>query len=1015
MTNKSKTTPARSKKNTSVRSKPTTKVKEKKSDSIIIPSYEHEIVLQWVKTHNLQDIDITLPKNKLITITGVSGSGKSSLAFHTIYKEWQFRYIESLSSYLRQFFQLGSRPEIEYSSWLSPAIAIEQNKHIGNSRSSVGTLTEIDDYLRLLYAKVGAIYSYGSGKRIKTQNIDTIMHTIMTSYEGQKVFLVQELYLCDEAKELDSFVKKNRNKVEKEKWFTRYLVVWSNGKDPIEYFYLESPTIPKDYYPVRVYGIFDRITIEDVKSGRLKEDIIKILAEVKKFGVRVEWTTDIERFTDKNYDPVNNISYPDFTARHFSPNRAEGACPGCSGIGEVLQVDRDKVLDPESNYLRAILPWRDSNYGQSILKKLAQKYSMDIGRNRKDLPEWFRVVVLDGDEELLRVQSGNKYSSIHYRGLDDILKEQYHKGMLTVDFQAMLSMEPCPACHGAKLRKESLHVFLTIPNKKVSDDITSYLLTNHHHEAIVDDNDDGLTKINIAEIQHMPLKLLIEILTLYQSHSDESAILLQRIMTPLLDRAKTINELGLGYLSLHRQVGTLSGWEIQRLRLTKQLGNKLTGIIYVLDEPTIGLDTQEINKVINAIKYLQHMGNTIIVVEHNEAFIRASDWIVEIGPGAWDFGGKVIFNGSFADFIKQDSLTSHYISGKKKVSIEFEHKKSKISIDIKKAHKYNLKHIDVSIPLGAFTIVTGPSGAGKTTLMYTTLYRFLNEKEKFIQSYIRLALLKQWLTWQEIIAAPVMKKEDYIHYENIALQAFYEDIGVETIKWYEHIDNTLYVDQTSIGKTPRSCPATFVGIFDDMRTLFAGTNDAKYLWFTAGHFSFNSDKGCCPACDGYGYKKIELQFLPDTYIPCELCRGTRYKPEINDIKRRGKSISEVLSMYVKDAYTFFEDIAHIHEPLRLMMDIGLGYLKLGQPAQMLSGGESQRLKLIKHFLKSYKWHTVYFLDEPTVWLHPEDIQKLLNVLKKFLEKWDTILMIEHDEDLLQFADKVIRLDEWYLK
>ncbi len=985
------------------------------SDLAHIQSLDHEIVLQWVSTHNLQNIDITLPKNRLITITWVSWSGKSSLAFHTIYKEWQFRYIESLSSYLRQFFQLGSRPEIEYSSWLSPAIAIEQNKHIGNSRSSVGTLTEIDDYLRLLYAKVWAIYSYGSGKRIKTQNIDTIMETIMSSYDSQKIFLIQELHICDEPKELDAFVKKNRNKVEKEKWFTRYLVVGEGNRDPVEYFYLEAPSIPKDYFPVRIYGIFDRITVEDVKSWRLKEDIIKILAEVKKFGVRVEWTKIIEWFTDKNYDPVNNISYPDFSPRHFSSNRAEGACPCCSGIGEILQVDRDKVLDPESNYLRAILPWRDSNYGQSILKKLAQKYSMDIAKKWKDLPERYRVVVLDGDEELIRVQSGNKFSSIHYHGLDDVLKEQFHKGMLTIDFQAMLSMEPCPECKGAKLRKESLHVFLTIPMSKVSTEMKAYLKMNHHHETVVDENGDKLVKINIAEIQHMSLQMLIDILTLYQAHSDESSILLQRIMTPLLDRAKTINDLWLGYLSLHRQVGTLSGWEIQRLRLTKQLGNKLTGIIYVLDEPTIGLDSREIMKVIDAIKYLQHMGNTIIVVEHNEAFIRASDRIVEIGPWAGDFGGKVMFNGSYDDFIVQDSLTSQYINGKKKVAIEFSHRKSKVSVEIKKAHKYNLKHIDASIPLGSFTIVTWPSWAGKTTLMYTTLYRFLNEKEKFIQSYIRLALLKQWLTRQEILSAPVMKKEDYMHYENIALQAFYEDVGVETIKWYEHIDNTLYVDQTSIGKTPRSCPATFVWLFDDMRTLFAGTNDAKYLGFTSWHFSFNSSKWCCPACDGYGYKKVELQFLPDTYIPCELCKGTRYKPEINNIKRRGKSISEILNMYIKDAYVFFEDIGHIHEPLSLMMDIGLWYLKLGQPAQMLSGGESQRLKLIKHFLKSYKWHTVYFLDEPTVWLHPEDIQKLLYVIKKFLDKWDTILMIEHDEDLLQFADKVIRLDEWYLK
>ena len=333
---------------------------------------------------------------------------------------------------------------------------------------------------------------------------------------------------------------------------------------------------------------------------------------------------------------------------------------------------------------------------------------------------------------------------------------------------------------------------------------------------------------------------------------------------------------------------------------------------------------------------------------------------------------------------------------------------------IKKAHKYNLKDINVDIKLWSFTIITGWSGAGKTTLMYTTLFKFLEEKQKFIQSYIRLNLLKKWLNRQEIISAPVMNKEDYSHYESLALVEFYKEVGVDIIQWHEKIDNTLYIDQSSIWKTPRSCPATFVWLFDDIRTLFAGTNEAKYLWFNSGHFSFNSSKGACSECKGYGYKKIELQFLPDTYIPCELCRGTRYKPEINQITRRGKSISQILDLYIKDAYEFFEDIWHIHEPLKLMMDIWLWYLKMGQPAQMLSGWESQRLKLVKHFLKSYKWHTVYFLDEPTVWLHPHDIEKLLIVIKKFLDKWDTVLMIEHDEDLLQFADQVITLDNGFI-
>lgn len=976
--------------------------------------YSNSIVLKGVSTHNLQHIDLSFPKNKIVTITGVSWSGKSSLAFHTIYKEWQFRYIESLSSYLRQFFNLGSRPDIEYSSWLSPAVAIEQNKQWWNSRSSVGTLTEIDVYLRLLYAKAGELYSYGSGKPIQTQNIETITASIHKKYNQQKVFLLHQLKKHENAKELATFTKKNRNKVEKEKWFIRYLIVSSHQKksEPIEYFYLEEPNIPDDFFPINVYGIYDRITVEDSKKERLKEDIIKILAEENKFWIREEGASAIERFTDKNYDPEFDIAYPDFTSRHFSANRAEGACPRCSWLWEVLQTDIDKILDPESTYLRAILPRRDSNYWQSILKRLAQKYSIDTTRSWKDLPEWFLHVVLYGDNETLRIEYANKQNNINYKWIDEVLKEQYQKWMLTVDFQAMIDMKTCPECHGAKLRKESLHVFITLPEWSLSAWIMSRLDDHKFYSPLVDQYPDKKIKINIAQIQHLSLEEVLTIVSIYKKTTSKAAELIERILAPLVDRVQTIDNLGLWYLPLYRQIGTLSGWEIQRLRLTKQLWNKLTGIIYVLDEPTIGLHTKEIQKTIDAIKSLKEMGNTIIVVEHNEEFIKNSDRIIEIWPGAGDFWGKLVFNGPYEEFIKQNSLTADYITNKKVVDIDFDHSPSTHHISIKKAHKYNLKNIDVKIPLWWFTIITGASGAGKTTLMYTTLYKFLEDKQKFIQSYIRLHLLKKWLSRQEIIAAPVMKKDDYAHYENLALQEFYNEIAVDTIQGYDQIDNTLYVDQTSIWKTPRSCPATFVGIFNDIRTLYAGTNEAKYLWFNAGHFSFNSKRWACPECKWYGYKKIELQFLPDTYVSCELCHGTRYKPEITQIKRRNKSIADVLDMYIKDAFEFFKDIGHIAESLQMMIDIGLWYLKMWQPAQMLSGWESQRLKLIKHFLKSYKGHTVYFLDEPTVWLHPEDIKKLLTILKKFLERWDTILMIEHDKDLLKFADKVIELENW---
>ncbi len=1009
-------------------------------------STDSRIVLEWVKTHNLKDIDVTIPKNKLITITWVSGSGKSSLAFDTIYKEGQFRYIESLSSYLRQFFNMWARPEIQYCSGLSPAIAIEQNKRVWNSRSSVWTLTEIDDYLRLLFAKLGDSYCRSCGREIKPENVDNIMNEIKKDYMNQKIFILQETSVFQDKEELLTFVKKNRNKVEKWKGFTRYLLVpkpqdessldqkndkkkskawWGDETSlaPIEYFYLETPNVPNNYFPIYSYGIYDRVTVQEDRLPRLKEDIVKILSEAKKFGIyRTEnkkKSDEIKRFTDKMYCPTCNITYPEFTPQHFSPNRQEWACEVCHGIWEVLQVDFDKILDPSSPYAKAILPWRDSNFGQMLLVKLAQKYSIDDDRKWKDLPEWFQHVVLFGDNELLRINSWWKYLSMYYKWIEEVIKDQYAKGILTVDFQAMLDMRPCSECEGRRLKKDSLNVFLDIKRAKKKLDkwvkeikswsSKKWKSQNEDIIAIVDS--EPVSKFNIADLQKKSLSELFEFLDIYQKSSVRDKILVHRILTPLCDRVKTIADLWLGYLSLYRPIDTLSGWEIQRLRLAKQLGNKLTGIIYVLDEPTIWLDTREIKRAIEAIKRLREIWNTIIVVEHNDEFIKASDWVVEIWPGAGDFGGKVMFNWPYDDFLESWTLTAQYITGKKKIKINFEHKPSNNYITIKKASKYNLKSIDAKIRLWTFTVLTWPSGAGKTTLMYTTLYRFLNEKEKFIQSHIRLQLLKKWRDRQQILIAPVMQKEIYENYKNIALQEFYNDLSVETIKWYEDIKNVIYVNQSSIWKTPRSCPATFVSIFDKIRDLYAGTTDAKYLWFRSGSFSFNSQKWACPACQWYGYKKVELQFLPDTYVPCELCDSKRYKPEILTIKRRWKGIDEVLDMYISDALDFFSEIDHIKEELQLMVDIWLGYLKMWQPAHTLSGWESQRLKLVKHFLKSYKWHTMYFLDEPTVGLHSADIEKLLLVIKKFLDKWDTILMIEHDEEILKFADDIIRLDD----
>lgn len=1100
-----------------------------------------------MRTHNLKNIDISIPKDKIITITWVSGSWKSSLAFDTIYKEWQFRYIESLSSYLRQFFNLWSRPDLDSSEGLSPAIAIEQNKRIWNIRSTVWTLAEIDDYLRLMMAKLWDIYCYNCGTQIKAKNVEQIIDDMKEKYMWKKIYILEDLWFFPDQKELLKFIKKNRKKVDSWWWFIRYLIElwisdynwdidtdtcdkhqenhksWSTDKSNhvnnqrIEYFYLEDPTIPDKYDYFKIYGIYDRVTMQESNIKRLKEDIIKILAQTNKFWVyelfdservdndnidwKKQWTKNVKienmnignieigkkqkwktksksvvndlkiskldsvvihnnwsnntqllnddliydlvdhptnpellRYTDKNFCPNCNINYPEFTTQHFSPNRAEWACEHCHGIWQSLQVDFDRLIDPQSEYMKAILPWRDSSMWQAILEKLASKFWINLDLKWKDIPDWFKDVVIKWDWELIRISMWWKYVSMYYKWVEDLLTQQYHKWILTVDFQSMLEIKDCPSCKWSKLRPESLSVYISVnrqfentyensswqnilsskkknslkwsnkSSKKWVNNIE--IATNFNSQKIYDKQ----IKFNIHDLQNLTIWEFIEIMELFRKMTEKPHELVDRILNPLLNRANTINSLWLNYLTLTRPIDSLSWWEIQRLRLAKQLWNKLTWIIYVLDEPTIWLDDKEINNTIMAIKNLKDMWNTIIVVEHNFDFIRNSDWIVEVWPWAWDFWWEILYNWTYLDFLKTDTLTAKYITGKIKQTVKFDHIPSNKRISIKKAHKYNLKNIDIDIQLGSFTIITGPSGAGKTTLMFHTLFSFLNDKQKFVQSYIRLQMLKKWMSWSEIISSPIMKPEEFEHMENLALQEFYKEICVETIKWHENLKNVLYVDQTSIWKTPRSCPATFIGVFDNIRSLFAWVEEARMYGFSPWHFSFNSAKWSCSECEWYGYKKVELQFLPDTYVPCTLCHGKRYKPEILSIKWRGKNISEVLSMYIYEALDYFDDIPFVQEELELMVDIGLGYLKLWQPAHTLSGWESQRLKLVKHLLKSYKWHTMYFLDEPTVWLHASDIEKLLEVLKRFLDKWDTILMIEHEKSLLKYADFVIKLE-----
>ncbi len=943
------------------------------------------IKLYGVRTHNLKNIDIKIPKNKITVISWVSGSGKSTLAFNTIYKEGQFRYIESLSTYLRGFFNLGDRPEIDYSEGLSPAIAIEQNKKVGNKRSTVWTLTETDDYLRLAFAKLGEIYCYSCWQHIRSYHIDEIIDKIFTLYwEWKKIWLLSKKYEFTEPKKLEKFFRKNQKEVDKWNWFTQILVRWKDFS--VVYFYLEEPKFKKEYLPAEVYGIYDKFTLNESNKERLKEDLIKLFATNDEIYV-AEYTENLDKdinlnsFTIYPYCSNCNIHFPEYTPAHFSPNRIEGACSECKWTWETLQVDFEKIIDENQPVKNAILPWRDSTLWQKILSKLAIEYWFNLDTKWKNLDEDLKNIILYWDNSLLRVNLGWKYMSLYYNWVEDILKDQYEKWMLTRDFQAMIDFWPCPKCNGKKLNDFALSV------KLENQDIVYY--------------------------QNLTIDKLINELKKLK-FSKEKTELFKRIINPLLDKLETIKSLGLGYLTLSRQVDTLSWWEIQRLRLAKQLGNKLSWIIYVLDEPTIGLDEPEALKTIEAIKQLKKLWNTIIVVEHNEDFIKNADYIIEIWPWAWDFGWNIVFAWKIDEFLKSNTLTAQYVTGKKKIDVNIPKPTIKDKyIEVKKAHKHNLKNIDVKIPLWAFTIITWPSGAWKTTLLYDIIYKFFQSKESITQAYIRMQLMKQWYSWTEIMNKQLINPSDYSKYEKEALTDFFHnELEVDTILWYELVKNYVYVDQSAIGKNPRSCPATFIWVWDDIRELFAGSKEAKMYWMNSSYFSFNSSKWACQECKGYGYKKIELQFLPDTYVECELCHWKRFKPEVLNIHWNWKNVADILDMYVEDALDFFSELPHIREKLKLMVDIWLWYLKMGQPAHTLSGWESQRLKLVKNLLKKYKGHTIYFLDEPTVWLHFVDIEKLLNILAKFLERGDTIVMIEHDKNLLKYAHKVIRLEDW---
>lgn len=947
---------------------------------------KNSIKLFGVKTHNLKNIDVEIPKNKITVISWVSGSWKSTLAFSTIYKEGQFRYIESLSTYLRWFFSLWDRPVMDHSEWLSPSIAIEQNKKWWNKRSSVWTMTESDDYLRLAFSKLWQIYCHSCNSHISSRNVEELLDEIFKKYKDKKIQLLSSFTEFDNEKKIKKFFRANQRKLDKWLWFTHFLIEWKDFSSV--YFYLEDPSFNESNLPVKLYWIYDKITVNQSNKNRIQENLIKLFTFNDKIYVcesveKIDDKIELESFTIYSYCSDCEIHFPEYTPAHFSPNRVEWACSECNWTWETLQIDFDRIIDENQSVKNAILPWRDSNIGQKILKKLSLNYWFSLDEKRNEIDEKFQDIILNWDSQLLRLNMQNTYISVYYNWVEQIIKDQYEKWMLTRDFQAMLEFKTCPCCKWKKLNKLALSVKLW--EKKLND---------------------------ISYFQNLRIDELIKNIKSLK-FDKQKAELKSRILNPLLDKLETIDGLWLSYLSLSRWMDTLSWGEIQRLRLAKQLWNKLSWIIYVLDEPTIWLDTKESIKTITAIKQLKKMWNTIIVVEHNEDFIRNADHIIEIWPGAWDFGWDLVFSWAIDKFLNTRTLTSDYITWKKSIKAKFEHKPLKKYLELKKARKHNLKNIDIKIPLWAFTIITWESWAWKTTILYDIIYNFFENKEAIVQWYIRAKLMKSWYSRTDIMSKQLINPVDYVKYEKEAITDFFENkLQVDTITWYEDIKNYVYIDQSAIWKNPRSCPATFIWVWDDIRAMFSNTQEAKMYWLNNSYFSFNSSKGACQECKWYWYKKVELQFLPDTYVECELCHWKRFKPEILNVHWNSKNVSEILEMYIQDALYFFQDILFIREKLQLLVDIWLWYLKLWQPAHTLSGGESQRLKLVKNLLKKYKWNTIYFLDEPTVWLHFIDIEKLLNILKKFLNKQDTIVMIEHDKSLLKFADKVIELKDW---
>ena len=918
----------------------------KKKDEVVASNgMQHEEVIEVIgaREHNLKNIDITIPKNKLVVFTGVSGSGKSSLAFDTIFNEGQRRYMESFSAYARQFIGDMERPDVDKITGLSPVISIEQKTTNKNPRSTVGTVTEVYDFLRLLYARIGEAYSYNTGKRMVKFSEEEIVDNIFQKFKGKKITLLAPVVRGRKGhyRELFEDIRK--------KGFVKVRVD-GEVKDI-------AARMQVDRYKIHdIEVVVDRLKVEQEFKVRISQSVQQTLKMGKDLMfLLVNEDENVVQYSKHLMCLDTGISYEEPSPNSFSFNSPYGACPTCKGLGNVFSIDMELVLPDKSKTVLegGIVPLgeeRDASVFQQV-KVFAKKYKIKLDIPVKDLSKEHLDLLLFGDKNInpsLEVDTDDEtvpheYTG-SYEGIIPMLKRwfssSYSTEVLREWVQKYMTLKSCPTCNGARLKKESL--WFKVDEK------------------------------NISELSEMNLdKLMLWFTGIEKRLSNKQNTIAKDILKEIRERLQFLLDVGLTYLSVNRPSRTLSGGESQRIRLATQIGSQLQGITYILDEPSIGLHQRDNHRLITALQNLRDIGNSVIVVEHDKDIMMASDYLVDIGPKAGKYGGAIVAAGTPKEVMRSNSETSQYLSGKKNIDVPKERRKGNgKTLELKGAKGNNLKDVSVKFPLGELIVVTGVSGSGKSTLINETLY-------------------------------PLLAKHAY--------NSRYAIMEHKSIKGLEHIDKVIEIDQSPIGRTPRSNPATYCGFFTEIRTLFASVPEAKIRGYNAGRFSFNVKSGRCDVCEGGGMRVIEMNFLPDVYVHCEKCNGKRYNRETLEIRYKGKSISDVLNMTVDEACEFFQPVHYLYRKIKVLQDVGLGYITLGQSAVTLSGGEAQRVKLSTELAKKDTGKTFYILDEPTTGLHFQDIQHLLDVLNKLVDRGNTVLVIEHNLDVIKVADHIIDL------